>query len=74
MSAQVSTILLVAGMLFTGTVNTLLNKLQDFQCVKYCDESPSEQQFFEQPVWQVTKFLLSDIYRPLTCSWGSWLV
>ncbi len=44
---------LVAGMLVTGTINTLLNKFQDMQCVKNCNR-PGEEEFFEQPVWQVS--------------------
>ncbi len=47
-----SSTVLIAGMLFTGTINTLLNKFQDMQCVKHCDD-PLKREFFEQPIWQV---------------------
>ena len=45
-------IFLVVGMLTTGTINTILNKLQDLTCVKFCDD-PVKREYFEQPVWQV---------------------
>ena len=45
---------LVGGMLFTGTINTLLNKLQDLTCVDNCDAPiESEKKHFEQPLFQV---------------------
>ncbi|KAJ3194293.1 hypothetical protein HK101_003063 [Irineochytrium annulatum] len=35
-------------------MNTILNKLQDLQCVDNCDDSdPTKHHFYEQPVWQV---------------------
>ncbi|KAJ3204521.1 hypothetical protein HDU82_005783 [Entophlyctis luteolus] len=37
-------------MLTTGSLNTILNKFQDLQCVRDC-EGPSPK-LFEQPVWQ----------------------
>ncbi|CAG8592375.1 4856_t:CDS:2 [Ambispora gerdemannii] len=44
---------LVAGMLTSGVCNTILNKLQDMQCVKNCDNpDPDKREYFEQPVWQ----------------------
>jgi hypothetical protein len=37
----------------SGVANTILNKLQDMQCVENCsDPDPSKRQYFEQPVWQ----------------------
>ncbi|KAI8916293.1 hypothetical protein EDD86DRAFT_186000 [Gorgonomyces haynaldii] len=42
---------LVGLMLFTGTVNTLLNKYQDLTCVRNCDD-PNNRHYFEQPIWQ----------------------
>lgn len=45
---------LVGGMLFTGTINTLLNKLQDLTCVENCDAPvESDKKRFEQPLFQV---------------------
>ncbi|RKP34888.1 hypothetical protein BJ085DRAFT_15775 [Dimargaris cristalligena] len=47
------TVVLVSGMLVTGTLNTLLTKLQDMECVGNCeDPDPSRRQLFEQPTWQ----------------------
>jgi hypothetical protein len=45
------TLLIVAGMLATGTSNTILTKLQNKQCVQNCDGT--DKKFFEQPIWQV---------------------
>jgi hypothetical protein len=53
--SQTTLLLLVAGMLTTGTVNTILNKLQDLTCVEHCDAvDPSSPVHFEQPLWQVS--------------------
>lgn len=66
-----STILLaflVFGMLFTGTINTILNKLQgqyslcshiDLQCVGNCEaKDPNDRKYYEQPVMQtITMFI-----------------
>ncbi|KAJ1913018.1 hypothetical protein IWQ60_009397 [Tieghemiomyces parasiticus] len=47
------TVFLVSGMLLTGTLNTLLTKLQDLQCVGNCDDpDPKRRRLFEQPTWQ----------------------
>ena len=51
---QTTILLLVIGMLSTGTVNTILNKLQDLTCVENCDSpDPDARHHFEQPLWQV---------------------
>lgn len=53
-------LILVVGMLFTGTINTILNKLQDLQCVNNCqDPDPANRKYYEQPVWQVRNVLIS---------------
>ncbi|KAJ2298749.1 hypothetical protein IWW55_004382, partial [Coemansia sp. RSA 2706] len=55
---------LVAGMLLTGTLNTLLTKLQDKQCVGNCDDpDPAKHELFEQPVWQT----LNMFYGEMLC-------
>ncbi|KAJ2724670.1 hypothetical protein GGI07_001822 [Coemansia sp. Benny D115] len=55
---------LTAGMLFTGTLNTLLTKLQDKQCVGNCaDPDASKHEYFEQPVWQT----LNMFYGEMLC-------
>ena len=53
-------LLLVAGMLFTGTINTILNKLQDLTCVENCDVDPSQQHLFEQPIWQTLNMFIGE--------------
>ncbi|KAJ2237756.1 hypothetical protein H4R99_000717 [Coemansia sp. RSA 1722] len=55
---------LTVGMLVTGTLNTLLTKLQDKQCVGNCsDPDPSKREYFEQPVWQT----LNMFYGEMLC-------
>ncbi|ORY02633.1 integral membrane protein-like protein [Basidiobolus meristosporus CBS 931.73] len=55
------TYFLVGGMLITGTLNTLLNKIQDKQCVGNCDDpDPSKHQLFEQPVWQTLNMFIGE--------------
>ncbi|PIA13069.1 hypothetical protein COEREDRAFT_83747 [Coemansia reversa NRRL 1564] len=56
--------MLSAGMLVTGTANTLLTKLQDKQCVRNCDDpDTSNHEHFEQPVWQT----LNMFYGEMLC-------
>ncbi|KAJ1748419.1 hypothetical protein LPJ79_004545 [Coemansia sp. RSA 1821] len=51
-------------MLVTGTLNTLLTKLQDQQCIANCDNpDPAQHQLFEQPVWQT----LNMFYGEMLC-------
>ncbi|KAI9104434.1 hypothetical protein DFS34DRAFT_194009 [Phlyctochytrium arcticum] len=52
---------LVLGMLFTGTINTILNKLQDMTCVGNCDDpDPSKREYFEQPLWQTLNMFVGE--------------
>ncbi|KAJ3291177.1 hypothetical protein HK104_006285 [Borealophlyctis nickersoniae] len=54
-------LMLVLGMLFTGTVNTILNKLQDLTCVENCDDpDPKKRRYFEQPVWQTLNMFVGE--------------
>ncbi|KAJ1960165.1 hypothetical protein GGI12_003953 [Dipsacomyces acuminosporus] len=56
--------ILATGMLATGTLNTLLTKLQDKQCVGNCsDPDPAKREYFEQPVWQT----LNMFYGEMLC-------
>jgi drug/metabolite transporter (DMT)-like permease len=52
--------LLVVGMLFTGTINTILNKLQDLVCVSNCDAEKSLQHLFEQPLFQTLNMFVGE--------------
>lgn len=58
--SQSMLLLLIAGMLFTGTINTILNKLQDLTCVENCDGDPSERHHFEQPIWQTLNMFIGE--------------
>ncbi|KAI5779418.1 hypothetical protein DFH27DRAFT_596749 [Peziza echinospora] len=59
--------LLVAGMLATGTANTLLTKLQDQVCVGNCESpDPTKRHYFEQPVIQTLQMFIGEM--------GCWLV
>ncbi|KAJ3117775.1 hypothetical protein HK098_006122, partial [Nowakowskiella sp. JEL0407] len=51
----------VPGMLVTGVINTILNKLQDLQCVENCDGPPNERKYFEQPVWQTANMFVGEV-------------
>ncbi|KAJ1972745.1 hypothetical protein H4R35_004503 [Dimargaris xerosporica] len=52
---------LVAGMLLTGTLNTLLTKLQDMVCVENChDPDPARRKLFEQPTWQTLNMFMGE--------------
>lgn len=51
-------ILIVAGMISTGTINTLLNKFQDLQCVANCSTEPL---FFAQPLLQTLTMFVGEI-------------
>jgi drug/metabolite transporter (DMT)-like permease len=59
---QTFLIILVAGMLFTGTINTLLNKLQDLTCVSNCDQDPSLRKHFEQPLIQTLTMFIGEFF------------
>jgi drug/metabolite transporter (DMT)-like permease len=64
MSSKTTTMyFLVFGMLATGTINTLLNKYQDLQCVAVdastCD--PKHGPFFEQPLLQTLNMFVGEI-------------
>ncbi|EPQ58425.1 hypothetical protein GLOTRDRAFT_110196 [Gloeophyllum trabeum ATCC 11539] len=53
---------LVAGMLITGSSNSLWTKFQDMQCVENCsDPNPQNQMHFEQPVWQSLQMFLGEM-------------
>ncbi|KAJ2156803.1 hypothetical protein GGF46_004945 [Coemansia sp. RSA 552] len=55
---------LAAGMLVTGTLNTLLTKLQDKQCIANCDDpDPANHRLFEQPTIQT----LNMFYGEMLC-------
>lgn len=54
-----STIFLIIGMLVTGSLNTILTKLQDSVCVDKCDtEFPV---YFEQPMIQTLNMFVGEI-------------
>ncbi|KAI9205401.1 uncharacterized protein BJ171DRAFT_73101 [Polychytrium aggregatum] len=60
-SSSVFVYALVAGMLFTGTVNTILNKYQVLQCVENCDDpDASQRKYFEQPIWQTLNMFIGE--------------
>ncbi|KAI6028447.1 hypothetical protein F5J12DRAFT_805453 [Pisolithus orientalis] len=45
--------ILLAGMIITGSSNSLCGKWQDMQCVENCDDpNPQNRVLYEQPVWQ----------------------
>ncbi|KAJ3190436.1 hypothetical protein HDU85_000732 [Gaertneriomyces sp. JEL0708] len=67
-------LVLVVGMLFTGTINTLLNKLQDLVCVGGCDNpDPSKRHYFEQPVWQTLNMFIGESLCLIVYYLGLWI-
>lgn len=54
-----STVFLIIGMLLTGSLNTILTKLQDSVCVDKCNtDTPI---YFEQPIIQTLNMFLGEI-------------
>ncbi|KAJ3225967.1 hypothetical protein HDU78_010500 [Chytriomyces hyalinus] len=51
-------LVLVVVMLATGSMNTILNKWQDMQCVRDCDGP--DRKLFEQPVWQTLTMFVGE--------------
>jgi len=51
--------MLIAGMLVSGVMNTILSKYQDIQCVENCNPHGRERRF-EQPVWQTLNMFLAE--------------
>ncbi|KAH9946273.1 uncharacterized protein BXZ73DRAFT_37074 [Epithele typhae] len=60
---------LCAGMLLTGSSNSLWSKWQDMQCVENCD-GPNPV-LYEQPVWQTLQMFLGEMlcFLPVIFSW-----
>ncbi|KAI0721584.1 hypothetical protein C8T65DRAFT_630476 [Cerioporus squamosus] len=53
---------LIAGMLITGSSNSLWSKWQDMQCVENCDDPvPANRVLYEQPVWQTLQMFLGEM-------------
>lgn len=53
---------LIAGMIITGSSNSLWTKWQDMQCVENCnDPDPSTHVLYEQPVWQTLQMFLGEM-------------
>ncbi|KAH9952193.1 hypothetical protein B0H21DRAFT_684191 [Amylocystis lapponica] len=65
---------LIAGMLITGSSNSLWSKWQDMQCVENCaDPNPARHVLYEQPVWQTLQMFLGEMlcFLPVLYSWLS---
>jgi drug/metabolite transporter (DMT)-like permease len=55
---MIITVLIIIGMLVTGTINTILTKYQDLTCVQFCDtDNPV---YFQQPIWQSLNMFLGE--------------
>ncbi|KZT44145.1 hypothetical protein SISSUDRAFT_1013225 [Sistotremastrum suecicum HHB10207 ss-3] len=53
--------ILIAGMIITGSSNSLWSKWQDMQCVEDCDDPDSSNHvLYEQPVWQTLQMFLGE--------------
>jgi len=63
---------LLAGMIITGSSNSLWSKWQDMQCVENCtDPNPRNWQLYEQPVWQTLQMFLGEMlcFLPVIYTW-----
>ncbi|TDL27557.1 hypothetical protein BD410DRAFT_782666 [Rickenella mellea] len=63
---------LIAGMILTGSSNSLWSKWQDMQCVENCnDPDPKHQVLYEQPVWQTLQMFLGEMlcFLPVFYAW-----
>ncbi|KAI0781124.1 hypothetical protein BD413DRAFT_21691 [Trametes elegans] len=64
--------ILIGGMLFTGSSNSLWSKWQDMQCVENCDDpNPANRVLYEQPVWQTLQMFLGEMlcFLPVIFTW-----
>ncbi|KAK7015012.1 solute carrier family 35 member F6 [Favolaschia claudopus] len=60
---------LLAGMILTGSSNSLWSKWQDMQCVEDCDTNHPV--LYEQPVWQTLQMFLGEMlcFLPVIYTW-----
>ncbi|KAJ7098089.1 hypothetical protein B0H15DRAFT_824055 [Mycena belliarum] len=60
---------LLAGMIITGSSNSLWSKWQDMQCVEDCDSDHPV--LYEQPVWQTLQMFLGEMlcFLPVIYTW-----
>ncbi|KAJ6546507.1 hypothetical protein DFH09DRAFT_1171218 [Mycena vulgaris] len=60
---------LLAGMIITGSSNSLWSKWQDMQCVEDCDSNNPV--LYEQPVWQTLQMFLGEMlcFLPVLYTW-----
>ncbi|KAL4067675.1 hypothetical protein V8B97DRAFT_1941309 [Scleroderma yunnanense] len=64
--------ILLAGMIITGSSNSLWSKWQDMQCVENCDDpNPHNHILFEQPVWQTMQMFVGEMFcfLPILYTW-----
>jgi hypothetical protein len=64
--------ILLAGMIITGSSNSLWSKWQDMQCVENCsDPNPASHVLYEQPVWQTLQMFLGEMlcFLPVIYTW-----
>ncbi|KAF9566265.1 hypothetical protein CPC08DRAFT_682585 [Agrocybe pediades] len=63
---------LLAGMILTGSSNSLWSKWQDMQCVENCsDPNPRNHVLYEQPVWQSLQMFVGEMlcFLPVLYTW-----
>jgi hypothetical protein len=63
---------LLAGMILTGSSNSLWSKWQDMQCVENCnDPNPKNHVLYEQPVWQTLQMFVGEMlcFLPVIYTW-----
>lgn len=63
---------LLAGMIITGSSNSIWSKWQDMQCVENCSHpDPRQHVLYEQPVWQTLQMFLGEMFCffPVLYAW-----
>ncbi|KAF8968359.1 hypothetical protein BDZ97DRAFT_1800148 [Flammula alnicola] len=63
---------LLAGMLLTGSSNSLWSKWQDMQCVENCNDPWNRNHvLYEQPVWQTLQMFVGEMlcFLPIIYTW-----
>ncbi|THU99342.1 hypothetical protein K435DRAFT_855761 [Dendrothele bispora CBS 962.96] len=63
---------LLAGMILTGSMNSLFSKFQDMQCTENCDDpDPTKRVLYEQPVWQTLQMFIGEMFcfLPVIYTW-----
>ena len=57
---MIQTLIIVIGLIISGSANSLLTKYQDMQCVSHCS-NPEKAKYFDQPVLQTMQMFAGEL-------------